>query len=208
MFYIVRQPSWVTSLCNACVWDIPTTEKLLYLTFDDGPDPDETPFVLDELKRFGAKATFFCLGRNVAANPALFLRILEEGHAIGNHTWQHLDGWKTPNRKYYDDIVKAKGIIPSGLFRPPFGRTTPFQVRRLNQRENLKTIMWTITSGDFDQDTSPEKCFSNIAENVYPGAIVLMHDSRKASANLRFALPKVLSLFSEQGYAFRSVKLK
>jgi peptidoglycan-N-acetylglucosamine deacetylase len=136
----------------------------------------------------------------------LFQRISEEGHAIGNHTWQHLDGWKTRNRNYYADIVKAKDLIPSSLFRPPFGRTTPFQVRRLKGKEKMKTIMWSITSGDFDSGTSPEKCLSNIADNVYPGAIVLMHDSRKASANLRFALPRVLDLFSEKGYAFQSVK--
>ena len=205
MLYLVKKPKWIKSFYGNCTWDLPVPEKVVYLTFDDGPSPGDTEFVLDQLKHFNAKATFFCIGQNVVAHPELFKRISSEGHSIGNHTWQHKDGWRSRSKDYYEDIRQAREVIKSSLFRPPYGHITPFQVKKLVKQEHLKIIMWSITSGDFDLETSPEKCYKNISKNLYPGAIVLMHDSEQASRNLRFALPRVLEEFTEQGYSFHAL---
>src|SRR6476620_3560664 len=124
MFYIVKMPIWVRRLFGKSIWEMPQTKKAIYLTFDDGPHPHITPFVLDELRKYNATATFFCIGKNVAGNPAVFQRIINEGHAIGNHTYDHLDGWKTGNAEYLENILAAKKYIDSDLFRPPYGRIT------------------------------------------------------------------------------------
>jgi peptidoglycan/xylan/chitin deacetylase (PgdA/CDA1 family) len=179
---------------------------VLYLTFDDGPHPVITPFVLDELRKIGARATFFCIGRNVAENPSVFQRIIEEGHAIGNHTHNHLNGWKVSDSRYLDDIEEAKKYIDSDLFRPPYGKITGFQITQLaSPRFQLKTIMWSILSGDFDTKIKPDKCLENVLLNGFPGAIIVFHDSEKAYERLKYALPEVLKYFNDKGYRFEKI---
>lgn len=189
------------------MWKIDTEQPFVYITFDDGPHPVVTQFVLDTLLKYDAKATFFCLGENVEKYPALYARILAEGHSVGNHTYQHLDGWKTKNKNYYSDIAQAQKAIDSSLYRPPFGHITPRQVNFLaSQPKPLRTIMWSINSGDWDEDTPPEKCYSNVAGLIEPGAIVVFHDNHLSGRNLEYTLPRLLATFSEQGYQFKRIE--
>lgn len=153
-------------------------EKIIYLTFDDGPHPVATPFVLDTLKKYNAKATFFCIGKNVAQHPDIYKRILLEGHTTGNHTHNHLNGSKNSNEEYIANIKEAKKYIDSNLFRPPYGRITGFQVKLLNRAFNI--IMWDVLSADFDIHLSPEKCSRNVIKSAREGSIVVFHDSEKA----------------------------
>lgn len=205
MLYFVKNPFWLKNFLPGCVWSIEEREKNIYLTFDDGPHSQQTEFVLDELKKYGAKASFFCIGKNVELYPEIFQKIKDEGHAVGNHTWSHADGWRTSRKKYFDDVMKARQNIDSNLFRPPYGRITPWQVKKLKRSSGMKTIMWSIISGDFDQNISPQQCLKNVAENIFPGAIIVFHDSSKAALNMRYALPAVLDEFSAKGYRFMSL---
>lgn len=217
MFYTVKIPWVIRKLYPTLIWEKPTDEKIIYLTFDDGPHPTATNFVLDQLKGFNAKATFFCIGKNVVELTDFYKRIIEEGHKVGNHTFNHVNGWKTNNEKYIADIYKAAQYIDSNLFRPPYGRITKFQIALLQKQETEKTemfteqrqrfdiIMWTVLSGDFDEKLSPEKCLQHVLLNTKPGSIVVFHDSAKAWDRLYFALPKVLEHFSKEGFAFRAL---
>jgi peptidoglycan-N-acetylglucosamine deacetylase len=206
MLYVTKTPKWVRKLFTGSIWEMPQTKKALYLTFDDGPHPLITPFVLDELGKYNARATFFCIGKNVVANPAVFKRILDEGHAIGNHTYDHLDGWKTGNEDYLQNIVKAGNHIDSYLFRPPYGRITRNQQKKLMQLdEPFKIIMWGVLSGDFDVNITPEQCCKNVLKNAKSGSVIVFHDSEKANARLQYALPIVLKYFSEKGYQFEKI---
>lgn len=206
MFYLTKTPGWVQLLYRGSTWVIKTTEKVLFLTFDDGPHPSITPFVLDELKKYNAKATFFCIGKNVEANPALYQRIVDDGHATGNHTQNHLNGWKTSDSQYLNDIEEASHHIHSNLFRPPYGKITSFQLKQLaSPRFQLKPVMWTILSGDFDKTVSPEKCLENVVLNSEPGSIIVFHDSEKAYENVKTSLPGTLAYFSEKGYRFEKL---
>lgn len=204
MAYLVTVPSIIRKIYGDVTWDMPATEKIIYLTFDDGPHPEETPFVLEILAKYNAKATFFCIGKNVVVHENIYSDILQQGHSTANHSFSHPDGWKTSNADYLKDVDKACDIIKSNLFRPPYGKITPNQVKTLRQR-GLRTIMWTVISGDFDKSITPLKCFQNVMRYVKPGAIVVFHDSTKASVNLRHALPKVLEELSRQGYIFNSL---
>lgn len=199
-YYFVKTPWWFRLIWPSYTWRVPEKEKILYLTFDDGPHPEATEFVLDVLKQFGARATFFCIGKNVAANPRLYQRILEEGHTTGNHTHHHLNGWKTLPDAYIADTAKAATHINSKLFRPPYGRITRKQARLLNA---YKIIMWDVLSGDFDITLSNEKCAHHVIWNARPGSIIVFHDSEKALPRLQYALPAVLSYFTAQGYRFK-----
>jgi len=206
MFYFISTP-WLIKKANPqCIWDIPSKEKKIYLTFDDGPEPVATSFVLSQLKAYNALATFFCIGKNVKLEPELYERILHEGHSVGNHTYSHLNGWKTDDQQYLQDIVQAKEIIDSELFRPPYGLITRFQ-QKLVQGKGiaLKTVMWSVLSGDFDNRISGEDCYLNVAGNAQPGSIVVFHDSKKAFSKLQYALPRVLEYFSRQGYKFEKL---
>lgn len=206
MLYFVKKPKWVRRFYGDCVWEVNTSDKVLYLTFDDGPDPEETPFVMEQLSKYGAKGTFFCIGRNVLERPHLYEALLSEGHAVGNHSFSHIDGWKTNNKKYFSDIEAASKVIKSNIFRPPFGHVTWNQVNRLkNEDYNLKTILWSVLSADFDENTPKEQCFANVVANARQGSIVLFHDSAVAARNLRYALPRVLEHFSERGYRFEAI---
>jgi peptidoglycan-N-acetylglucosamine deacetylase len=209
MFYLAKTPKWVSKLFSGIIWEMPETKKALYLTFDDGPHPLVTPFVLDELDKYNAKATFFCIGKNVAEHPGIFKRILEQGHAVGNHTYDHLDGWKTENAKYLQNILEARNYITSPLFRPPYGRITRNQRKLLMQLdEPFKVIMWNVLSGDFDVSVTPEKCCKNVLDNAKSGSVIVFHDSGKAYERLRYTLPAVLKYFSEKGYQFEKIVTK
>jgi peptidoglycan-N-acetylglucosamine deacetylase len=206
MFYFVKTPWLLKKWYSRQVWEIHDREKILYLSFDDGPHPLATPFVLDELKKYGARATFFCLGKNVAGYPPIYKRILTEGHRVGNHTHDHLNGWKSADKKYLSNIQQAAGYIDSNLFRPPYGRITAFQAACLREAPfQYKIIMWSVLSADFDRTISPAKCLRNVTRNAGPGSIVVFHDSEKAFERLQGALPGVLHYFSERGYRFESI---
>jgi peptidoglycan-N-acetylglucosamine deacetylase len=203
MFYAVKTPWWLKKLYRRCIWHLPTGgEKVLYLSFDDGPHPSITPFVLDQLAQYGAKASFFCIGKNVVAHGDMYRRILAEGHQVGNHTYQHLNGWKTPDSGYLADVASAAEHIPSPLFRPPYGRIRFSQIKQL---QAYRIIMWSVLSGDFDPAISPEKCLRNVTRHASSGDIVVFHDSEKAFERLRVALPGVLQYFSEKGFVFKAI---
>jgi peptidoglycan/xylan/chitin deacetylase (PgdA/CDA1 family) len=206
MFYAVRIPSWFSKLNSSLVLKISTKEKILYLTFDDGPHETATPFVLDELKKYNAKATFFCLGKNVQAHPEIYQRILNEGHLTGNHTFNHLNAWHVKHEEYMNDVKHAAQFIQSKLFRPPYGRMYPQLSKKLRIHLGYKIIMWHVLSGDFDESIAPEKCLHNVLNKAQKGSIIVFHDSSKASKNLRFALPEVLKNFTEKGFVFKSLQ--
>ena len=208
MFYLVRTPWWVKKIYNNCIWHIDSSQKVIYLTFDDGPTPQVTEFVLDALKKYNAQATFFCIGKNAEQHFDIYKKIIEQGHAVGNHTYSHLNGWKSTDESYLADIAKAKTIIDSNLFRPPYGRISKFQLSHLGgQKFNLKTIMWSVLSGDFDNDISANDCFLNVVQNSKEGSIIVFHDSEKAFEKLQLVLPQVLNYFSEKGFVFKKIQM-
>ena len=208
MFYFVKTPGWLKRIYDSYIWSMPVNDKILYLTFDDGPHPEATPFVLKELKKHNALATFFCIGKNVVSYPAIYKQIINEGHSVGNHTYNHLNGWKTSNDDYLKDITLASHEIDSNLFRPPYGRITSFQAKNLKSAMNgkePKVIMWDVLSGDFDIDCTPQQCLSNVLLATVSGSIIIFHDSEKAFPNLAYTLPRILNYFSEKGYLFKSL---
>ena len=207
--YFVKTPWWLKKIYSSYIWSMPTRKKILYLTFDDGPHPEATPFVLNELKKYNALATFFCIGKNVIAYPDIYRRLLDEGHTIGNHTHNHLNGWKTDNDRYMKDIIEAAKYIDSDLFRPPYGRITSFQAKHLRSAmrgREARVIMWDVLSADFDSTITSEKCMENVIFNAKPGSIIVFHDSEKAFEKIQYAVPKILKFFSEKGYFFDALK--
>src|SRR5437868_673129 len=206
MFYLVRSPRWLRRFFPGRIWDLPAKEKVIYLSLDDGPEPEVTSFVLDELARFGAKATFFCIGKNCVAHPELYERIIKDGHGVGNHSFDHVNGWKTKDEAYIENILQAQQHISSPLFRPPYGKLRNRQLRKLSQH-GFTTVMWSVLSGDFDQKISPQKCLDNVINNAENGAIVVFHDSRKANEKMRYALPLVLAHFQQEGYRFDKISI-
>ena len=187
------------------MWDIPTKESSLYLTFDDGPIPEVTPFVLDVLKQFNAKATFFCVGENVKKHPAIFQRILDEGHAVGNHTYFHLNGWKTDNHTYISNVGSADALIHSKLFRPPYGKMKLSQISNLKSQYSI--VMWSLLSKDYDKSMTGKQCLQRVLRKAKPGSIIIFHDSLKAFERLQYALHKVLEHFSSKGFSFKKILL-
>ncbi|MFI5156053.1 MAG: polysaccharide deacetylase family protein [Chitinophagales bacterium] len=203
MFYFVKTPWLLRKYYSKCIWNYPGDKKKLYLTFDDGPHPVATPYILDQLKKFNAKGTFFCIGKNVQAEPGLYRRILDEGHRVGNHTQNHVNGWKSNDQAYFSNISEAAKYIDSKLFRPPYGRISKFQLSQLVSAPlNYTVVMWDILSADFDRGISAERCALNVIWNAKPGSIIIFHDSAKAYDRMSVALPKVLSHFQQQGYDF------
>ncbi len=202
------------------LWNFDIKEKIIYLTFDDGPIPEITPWVLKKLRDYNAKATFFCIGDNVVKNPEIFKMILQEGHAIGNHTYNHLNGWETDRKTYTENILKAETVIQkfiniynktalshlpgNKLFRPPFGRIAVSQIKDLGKFD-YKIVMWDVISGDYDQNKGYETCLRNVIKHTRPGSILVFHDSTKAFNNLQRILPEVLSIYSKSGFEFRSL---
>ena len=214
--YFIKAPFWLRKLYGPLIWKIPEKEKILYLTFDDGPHETATPFVLDKLKQYGAIGTFFCIGKNVDARPAIYQRILEEGHRVGNHTQHHVNGWKVSEEAYLDNIDQAAKSIHSNLFRPPYGRIKKGSINKVktliekNARERgifseAKIVMWDVLSGDFDTALSLNKCLNNVLKHAKSGSIIVFHDSTKAFDRLEFALPAVLKYYTELGYQFKGL---
>lgn len=175
-------------------------EGVVYLTFDDGPTPSVTPWVLDTLAHYGVKATFFCLGKNAEQHPDLFRAVIDGGHKVGNHSYSHVRGWGFPVRSYADDVEAANQILHSDLFRPPYGRIRRRQAQALRNRYRL--VMGDVVSCDYSQKITPEKCLANVVDNVVPGSVVVFHDSVKAFANMRFALPRAIEFLRDAGYGF------
>ncbi|HEX9601798.1 MAG TPA: polysaccharide deacetylase family protein [Mariniflexile sp.] len=212
----VKTPLVAKKMFPNYVWDIPTNDKVLYLTFDDGPTPEITNWTLNTLKEYNARATFFCIGNNIEKHPEIFQNILNEGHAIGNHTNNHIKGWKTKAKDYLENILEAENIITNhiqdsefrvlNLFRPPYGQITPKQGKKLLEL-NYKIIMWDVLSFDWDKDVSKETCLKNVTSNATNGSIVVFHDSIKASKNMQYALPKVMEYYSEKGFSFKALQL-
>lgn len=201
--YLVKTPSIIKPLGRDFLWNFDRKRKHIYLTFDDGPTPEITSLTLDLLKEFNARATFFCLGKNVVANPELFGRIRNEGHQVGNHSATHPDGWKTCTFGYMKDVLKAADEIDSVLFRPPYGHITFSQASLLKKK--FRIVMWDVISGDFDPDVSEEKCFQNVRKSAQNGSIVVFHDNLKAGKKMLMALRQTLVHFTEQGYSFLSI---
>lgn len=210
MYYFIKTPWYLKKMYSNLIWDIPSREKekVMYLTFDDGPNENATPFVLEQLSKYNAKGTFFCIGKNVMQLPSLYSRVISEGHTIGNHTFNHMNGWKVPDEAYFKDVIDARKYIDSSLFRPPYGRITRFQAKHLQQSGlHFKIVMWDVVSGDFDTTITPDKCATNVLKHAGMGSIVVFHDSDKAFPNLRKALPATLEHFSVKGYRFEAIRV-
>ncbi len=202
--YLIKTPQFIQKLFPNFTWRIPTGERVLHLTFDDGPIPEVTPWVLEQLAQHGASATFFCVGENIQKHPEVFSQILKAGHSVGNHTYHHLNGWASDNLKYFLNVRRCARQMDSNLFRPPYGRLTPRQAEFLQR--HYRIVMWDVLSGDFDPHVTPEQCVSNVLKNAKPGSVVVMHDSLKAWDKLQLLLPKVLEHFASKGYSFRRLE--
>ena len=200
----------IKKLFSNYVWDIPNNENKVYLTFDDGPTPEITQWTLNLLKKYNAKATFFCIGDNIRKYPEIFQIVIADGHSIGNHTYNHLNGWKTStldyieNAKLYEIEHCKLSTKHCQLFRPPYGKIKPSQSKIL-RKLGYKIIMWDVISYDFDTTISNEQCLENVLKNVQSGSIIVFHDSKKAFQNLEYVLPRTLEFLNEKGFIFEKL---
>lgn len=200
---IFRTPFFLPILYPGLVWRMPTREKKLFLTFDDGPVPGPTDFVLEVLQRFSAKATFFCIGNNIQKNDLVFQKILAQGHMVGNHTFSHLKGWSVNDDRYLEDVKLCQGMVgETKIFRPPYGRVKRSQLRKLS---DYSIVMWDVLSYDYSSSVKPDACLKGVIGAARPGSIVVFHDSFKAEKNLMYALPRVLDHFLENGFEFETL---
>ena len=217
-FYWIKTNRFIKKLFSSYVWDIPNDENKIYLTFDDGPTPEITEWVLKELEKYNAKATFFCIGNNIEKYPEIFEKVIAEGHSIGNHTFNHWNGWKTSTEQYLENSIQwsvVSGQSPKcnlqsancRLFRPPYGKIKASQAKKI-QQQGYKIIMWDVLSADFDHSISKEKCLENAQNNVTSGSIIVFHDSVKAFPHLEYTLPKALKYWKEKGFIFQDIKTK
>lgn len=195
---------WIRMIYPYRIWSLPVAEKVLYLSFDDGPHPIITQKVLKLLNQYQAKATFFCIGDKVERHFNTFESIKTEGHSIGNHSYHHLNGWKTKDQTYLEDVQKADALIQSKLFRPPYGRLKATQASKLRQM-GFSLIMWSVLSADYDKRMTKEKCAARVLRNIKPGAIILFHDSENAADNMLFALNELLKEATANGYRFDAI---
>lgn len=210
--YLAKTPKIIRKLFSNYTWSVSTNNKELYLTFDDGPTPEITSWVLSELNKYNAKATFFCVGDNIVKYPDLFKDIIQQEHKVANHTFNHLNGWKSDNKYYFINIEQAEEIIKnqggrqsgSKLFRPPYGKIRSSQEKVLRQK-GYNIIMWDVLSGDFDQNLSKDNCLKNVINSAQKGSIIVFHDSIKSFKNLEYVLPKVLKYFIKKGYVFKAL---
>lgn len=209
-----KTPAIIKFLFNKCDWRIPTHEKVIYPTFDDGPQPGLTEFILETLKTFQAKGTFFCVGENIKRYPKLATKIIEEGHVIGNHTFNHLSGWKTNDRTYFENIDLFEETVrqcepplsPAPLFRPPYGQVSGRQSKELKKR-GYRIVMWDVLSYDFVKNLNKQYALTRIKRASQPGTIVLFHDNYKAEHNIRYLLPNYLNYFAELNYRFSALEM-
>src|SRR5690554_1219810 len=206
----IKTPKIIKKIFSNYHWDIPNSDNSIYLTFDDGPIPEVTPWVLSELEKYNAKATFFCIGENIQKHPEILQQILDKKHTIANHTFNHLNGWNTTINQYVENTEKCQQIIvaqgqqnttESQLFRPPYGKIRPRQAHLL-RKKGYKIIMWDVLSADYDSTLSKEKCLQNVIQNTRTGSIIVFHDSLKAFPRLEYVLPRVLEYFTQKGYSF------
>ncbi len=202
----ITPPKIITRIFPELIWHIESEDNdAVYLTFDDGPNPETTPWILKTLSKYNAKATFFCLGKNAEQYPDIFQMILDGGHAVGNHTYSHQKGWEMRTGRYVEDVDLADNFIRSNLFRPPYGRIKPRQIRRLSER--YKLIMWDVLSRDYSQFVSPRACVKNVTNYVKGGSVVVFHDSKKAYRNMSYALPRVLEYLQARGLRCEKIEL-
>jgi peptidoglycan/xylan/chitin deacetylase (PgdA/CDA1 family) len=212
-FYWIKTNSIIKKIFSKYVWDLPNHESKIYLTFDDGPTPQITEWVLEQLHQHKAKATFFCIGKNIEAYPSIFIKTMNMGHGIGNHTFNHLNGWKTATDDYSANISLCNNSISnlkseaknkkSKIFRPPYGKITAKQAKEV-LKQGYKIIMWDVLSADFDQTISSDQCLKNVVSNIKPGSIIVFHDSVKAFKNLKYTLPKVLNYLDENNFVYET----
>ena len=201
---LFNTPYWLRLLAGkGLTWQMPGDGKSLYLTFDDGPYPETTPFILDVLGNYKAKATFFCVGENVERHPEIYRQYLDGGHAVGNHAWDHPRGWETETNDYLENVRKCSKVVKSTLFRPPYGKMTRSQQKAL--RNDYEIIMWTVLSRDYDLNIDAETCLGKTWKYTRPGAIVLFHDSRKTIDKLKFVLPEYIQRAADSGYIFKTI---
>lgn len=201
--YLVKTPKVVQKLFSNVIWRIPSDSKSIFLTFDDGPIPEVTPFILETLEQYNAKGSFFCVGENVEKYPEIFNRIVAKGHTVGHHGYSHISGWKTNHEEYLKDVQKGADIVNSPFFRPPYGKLKHSQYTELSKKYNI--IMWDVLVGDFDKNISVGKCYSNIVKNTHRGSILVLHDNLKTKGIITELLPKVLEHFSSKDYQFKAL---
>lgn len=199
-----RPPKCIKRLFPQLNWSLPADDAI-FLTFDDGPTPQVTDWVLEQLDKYNAKATFFCIGKNAELHPEILERVRSRGHSIGNHTYSHNKGWQMGCERYVEDVDLGNTFLKSNLVRPPYGRATRAQIRRLSERYHL--IMWDILSRDYSKVVSPQRCVREVVPHLRAGSIVVFHDSVKASNNLYYALPIVLEAIKEKGLQCRAIEL-
>ncbi len=198
--YYNKIPFFVRWLYPDARWHETTSDKVLYLTFDDGPTEEVTNFVLGQLEKYNAKATFFCLGFNADNNPSILSEIIDKGHSVGNHSYSHPNGFKTKIDRYLEDVNDANEVLKAKLFRPPYGKMKLRQYKNLKNRFNI--IMWDVMPGDFDVSIDGDKCFSNVVEGAKRGSIIVLHDTQQAFPRLKYVLPKLLEYYTKLGYTF------
>jgi len=204
--YLDYSPFWLRWLYPTLTWHKSRKEKYVYLTFDDGPIPVVTPYVLNTLKKYDCKATFFCIGDNIDKNPSILSDVIAEGHTVGNHTYNHLRGWKTSDGDYLDSVRKASVLTGTRLFRPPYGRIKKSQITDIRKHfPETEIVMWDVLSGDFDESITKEQCVENVLKHCNNGSIIVFHDSLKAFERLEYALPIVLENLSEKGFQFKTL---
>ena len=206
-WYWIKTPIFIKRWFSNQVWDIPNPDNKIYLTFDDGPTPEITHWVLDILNKNQIKATFFCIGKNIEKYPAIFQKINDDGHVTGNHTFNHQNGWKTNTEDYLQNVALCTSAIKdqlptiNNLFRPPYGKIKKSQSKKLREL-GYKIIMWDVLSADFDTTITPEKCLENVVKNTKSGSIIVFHDSTKAFKNLKYALPEAIEILKKRGFVF------
>lgn len=203
MPYLIKTPALLKWFYPGLTWNKSRAERSIYLTFDDGPIPEVTPFILKTLAQFEAKATFFCIGDNAQKHRDIFEQVKACGHAIGNHTFNHLRGWDTSDELYLENTERCNQLVKAKLFRPPYGRAKRSQLAIL--KKSYEIIMWDVLSGDFNVDISPEKCYRNVVDKSSNGSIIVFHDSLKAFPRTQYALPKALEYWQSKGYQFKSL---
>ncbi|MBK9286060.1 MAG: polysaccharide deacetylase family protein [Sphingobacteriaceae bacterium] len=199
----MQPKAFLKKIYKGAIWDVKTEQKEIYLSFDDGPVPIITDWVLDELKKYQAKATFFCVGNNILKYPKIYERILAEGHTVGNHTMHHVKGFKLSQADYLKEIEACHALIKNPLFRPPYGQLKPSQFKMLKNK-GYKVVFWDVISYDYEQ-INAQKCLQNAINNTVKGSIVLFHDSVKAEKNLRYVLPLYLKHFANLQFSFKSL---